>query len=80
MVALGTTLHTRSAAGRLDVVGAAAGAAPYDELRARSILTQIGGTETRIVGLDDLIAMKRASGRPLDRQDIADLTAPDPDA
>ena len=28
-----------------------------------------------VAGLDDLIAMKRASGRPLDLQDIADLTA-----
>jgi hypothetical protein len=78
LVGLGTTLHTRSAAGRLDIVGAPAGAAPYDELRARSIISRVAGVEARISGLDDLIAMKRASGRPLDLQDIADLTAPDP--
>jgi hypothetical protein len=78
LIALGATLHTRSPAGRLDVVGAPAGGAPYDQLLARSIVAQIGDLETRISGLDDLIAMKRASGRPLDLQDIADLTAPPP--
>jgi hypothetical protein len=77
MVALGTTLHTRSAATRLDVVGAPAGAARYPELLKRSIVAWVGGVEVRVVGLDDLIAMKRAAGRPLDLQDIADLTAPD---
>ena len=77
MVALGTTLHTRAPAGRLNVVGASAGAAPYAELRERSITARVAGVEVRIVGLDDLIAMKRASGRPLDLQDIADLCSAD---
>ena len=78
MVALGTTLHTRSTAGRLDVVGAPAGAAPYSQLHARSIVSHVGELAIRVSGLDDLIAMKRASGRPLDLQDIADITAEDP--
>jgi hypothetical protein len=78
MVALGTTLHTRSPAGRLDIVGAPAGAAPYEQLAERSVTSRVAGVETRIAGLDDLIAMKRAAGRPLDLQDIADLTAADP--
>jgi hypothetical protein len=77
-IALGTTLHTRSPAGRLDVVGAPAGAAPYADLRRRSVVSHVGEVEFRISGLDDLIAMKRAAGRPLDLQDIADITAPDP--
>lgn len=75
MVGLGTTLHTASPAGRLDIVGAPAGSAPYDDLLRRSVVAHIGGVATRIAGLDDLLAMKRASGRPLDLQDIADLTA-----
>jgi hypothetical protein len=78
-VALGATLHTRSPAGRLDVVGAPVGAAPYEQLVARSIVARIGDVKTRISGLDDLIAMKRAAGRPLDLQDIADLTGPSDD-
>jgi hypothetical protein len=79
MVALGTTLHTASPAGRLDVVGAPEGAAPYPQLRERSIVSKVAGVEVRIAGLDDLIAMKRASGRPMDLRDIADLIAPDSD-
>lgn len=75
VTALGTMLQTRSPAGRLDIVGAPAGAAPYPELRSRSTVVLVAGVEVGIVGLDDLIAMKRASGRPLDLQDIADLTA-----
>jgi hypothetical protein len=43
-------------------------------------MTQVGGVPVQIAGLDDLIAMKRAAGRPLDLQDIADLTARDPGA
>jgi hypothetical protein len=30
----------------------------------------------RVVGLDDLIRMKRASGRPQDLRDIANLSPP----
>jgi len=79
MIGLGATLHTASPAGRLDVVGAPVGAAPYAELRRRSIVTSLGEVEVRISGIDDLIAMKRAAGRPLDLQDIADITAPSPE-
>jgi len=75
MIALGSMLHTRSPAGRLDVVGAPAGAAPYPQLKRRVISSKVGDVQVMVAGLDDLIAMKRASGRPLDLQDIADLTA-----
>lgn len=77
MVALGATLHTRSPAGRLDIVGAPAGAATYPDLERRAVRARIGETEVMIAGLDDLIAMKRAAARPLDLQDVADLTQPD---
>jgi hypothetical protein len=80
MIGLGTTLRTRSPAGRLDVVGSPAGAAPYAKLHARSIPGRLGGQEVRLSGLDDLIAMKRAAGRPLDLQDIADITAQAPES
>lgn len=77
-VALGTTLHTRTSAGALDILGAPAGAPPYEQLRARAVPTTLAGIDVLVAGLDDLIAMKRAAGRPLDLQDIADLTEPDP--
>jgi hypothetical protein len=34
------------------------------------------GVVVRVVGLDDLIRMKRASGRPQDLRDIANLSPP----
>jgi len=76
-VAPGTTLHTLTRAGALDIVGRPAGAPPYQELLARAVPVTIGGLEVLVAGLDDLIAMKRAAGRPLDLQDIADLTESD---
>lgn len=67
------TLVTR--AGGLDFFNEVPGGAPYDELRARSVAADLGdGLEIRITGVDDLIAMKRAAGRPQDVRDIATLT------
>lgn len=69
-------------AAALDALGApdsavdsgAPGVPPYTDLRARAIEVEVRGTPIRIASLDDLIAMKRASGRPQDLRDIADLT------
>jgi predicted nucleotidyltransferase len=57
------------------VLNGALGAPPYGDLRARAIEVEVRGTPVRIASLDDLIAMKRAAGRPRDLRDIADLTA-----
>ncbi len=64
------TLVTR--AGRLDLMFAAEGARDYPDLLADSI--EVGEPAFRIVGLDDLIRMKVASGRPKDLDDVAALT------
>jgi hypothetical protein len=63
-------------AGGVDVHLSPPGAAPYTELRARALDVQLD-TVVPVVGRDDLIGMKRASGRPIDRSDIAALTEPD---
>ena len=68
-------LTLRTGAGRLDLLNAARGVPPYDELSAGSTQATIAGVAVRVVGFDDLVAMKRALGRPRDLQDIADLTA-----
>ena len=61
--------------GGVDVHLRPPGAAPYDELRSRAMVIEVAGVSVAIAGRDDLIAMKRASGRPIDRGDVIALTA-----
>jgi hypothetical protein len=68
-------LKLATSAGDLDVLNGAPGAPPYEDLRERAIEVEVRGTPVRIASLDDLIAMKRASGRDKDLRDIAELTA-----
>ncbi|MDE3070167.1 MAG: hypothetical protein KGJ43_05510 [Acidobacteriota bacterium] len=63
--------------GALDVLHDAPGAPPYAELRGRALVVGLGPAEIAIAGRDDLISMKRASGRPVDMDDIAALTEPE---
>lgn len=65
-----TTTH-----GEVHVLNEPKGGAPYEELRSRALVIDLDGVEIAIVGLDDLIRMKRAAGRPEDLEDIAVLTA-----
>lgn len=60
-------------AGRLDIMSAADGAAPYHRLIERAV--HLPARAFDVVGLDDLIAMKQAANRDKDRADIAALTA-----
>lgn len=69
------SISLRTVAGQLDILNAASSAPPYDELQARGVALEIAGIPVCVVGLDDLIAMKQASGRPKDLQDVADITA-----
>lgn len=62
-------------AGGVDVHIGPPGAAPYGELRRRALELELDAT-VPVAGLDDLIAMKRASGRPIDRSDVLALTEP----
>lgn len=62
-------------AGGVDVHRDPPGAAPYATLRARALKLQLDVT-VLVAGLDDVIAMKRAAGRPIDRSDVLALTEP----
>lgn len=64
-----TTRH-----GELHILRDVPGAPVYADLRARALVIELEGISISIAGLDDLIAMKRASGRPADIGDIAALT------
>jgi hypothetical protein len=62
-------------AGGVDVHLDPPGAAPYAALRRRALQVHVD-VDVLVAGRDDLIAMKRASGRPIDRSDILALTEP----
>ncbi len=72
-LALGGNWTLATDAGSLDVMSDPSGAAPYAALDSRGIDVQLGGRPIRVVGRDDLIAMKRAAGRPKDLDDVAAL-------
>jgi hypothetical protein len=64
--------------GALDIVLEAPGAPPYGELRERALEIDLDGVTIPVASLDDLLAMKRAAGRPIDLDDLAALTEPPP--
>lgn len=75
-LANGASFTLDTDAGPIDYLNGVPGAGDYADLRARSVQTRAAGVVVRVVGLDDLIGMKRASGRPQDLRDIANLSPP----
>lgn len=64
-------LHTRH--GRLDVMQDVPGAS-FERLRGAAVAYRVAGEGPYLfAGLEDLIAMKRATGRPQDMIDVASL-------
>jgi len=63
--------------GAIDVLHDAPGAPPYDDLRRRALEIRLGDLKLAVAGRDDLISMKRASGRLADLDDLAALTEPE---
>lgn len=61
--------------GPLDVMVQPDGAPPYAKLRVRSELLDVGGILVRVASVEDMMAMKRASGRPKDVLDLEELEA-----
>lgn len=60
--------------GRLDVLQVVSGVRSYKELRAGAVYVDVAGAgQVPFAGLDDLIAMKTAAGRPQDEIDITSL-------
>ncbi len=63
--------------GGIDVMPEVPGSRSYEELSEGALRVQLGEVEVPVVGLDDLIQMKLARGRPVDLADVASLTDPD---
>jgi hypothetical protein len=73
----GANFTLRTAVGGLDLFDPAEvpGARPFEEMRQRAVEAVVAGVTVRAVGFDDLIRLKRASGRDQDLEDIATLLA-----
>jgi Nucleotidyl transferase AbiEii toxin, Type IV TA system len=61
--------------GKLDLLAQPDGSPVYADLRERADREQIAGVEVLIASLDDLIAMKKAAGRPKDLVAVEELEA-----
>ena len=59
--------------GALDLLGEITGGGGYDDLLPHSFHLQLYGTECLCLGLERLIYVKRAAGRPKDLEAIAEL-------
>jgi hypothetical protein len=75
-----TLRHTRvltlsTPDGALDVLAEPDGSGGYARLRANAITATVGGVDVQIAGLDDLIVMKKAAGRPKDQIYVEELEA-----
>ncbi len=58
--------------GAIDLLVHPAGAPDYETLRAHATTMELADREVQVVSIEDLIAMKRAAGRP---QDLVDVEA-----
>jgi predicted nucleotidyltransferase len=61
--------------GPIDLLAQPDGAPLYAELRSRAERWEIAGVEVLVASLDDLIAMKKAAGRPKDLVALEELEA-----
>lgn len=77
-LASGEQVPIETKLGRLDVVQGLDGVPGYEDLSARAVEAEILGIAVNICSIEDLRAMKRASGRTRDLADLEDLDAAAP--
>jgi hypothetical protein len=73
----GGSFTLRTSAGGLDLFdpGEIPGGRPYEEMRPRGVEAIVEGVSIPAVGFDDLLRLKRESGRDRDLEDVATLLA-----
>jgi predicted nucleotidyltransferase len=59
--------------GDVDLLVKPDGAPAYETLRHRADIMELGGQRVRVASIEDMLAMKRAAGRPQDMTDIESL-------
>jgi hypothetical protein len=59
--------------GDIDLLVDPPGAPPYDTLRRRADTMELAGHSVRVASIEDMLLMKRATGRPQDMTDIESL-------
>lgn len=74
-LAAGEQVAVETDLGRLDVVQGLDGVPSFEQLRSRASEADVLGVTVWICSREDLIAMKRASGRTRDLADLEDLDA-----
>jgi hypothetical protein len=75
-LAMGDNFCLHTSLGRLDVMQWLSGIEfddLYTELKGRVIESDVDSVPVRVCGLDDLLMMKRAAGRPQDLEDLRRL-------
>lgn len=70
----------QTAFGQLDLLLARHWDERYEQLRMAAVRAEAAGIEITILGREDLIRMKTATGRDRDLMDVGDLLAIDPDS
>jgi predicted nucleotidyltransferase len=60
--------------GELHILKDVPGAVEYARMRTRALSVDLKGIAVHVVGMDDLIRMKQATGRPSDIEDVEALT------
>ena len=68
-----TTLTLDTDLARIDFLAEPDGANNYKEMKSRAATFDLDGHTIYVASIEDLLAMKRAAGRPQDVQDIAQL-------
>lgn len=72
-LALGGNWVLRTRLGRLDVMQWIGDEALWEKLAASAVGDEIGGVQVRLVGYEDLVALKEQAGRPEDLLDLERL-------
>jgi hypothetical protein len=72
---LGDTFTFTTRLGDLDILATPTGTRGFDDLVTNAEQVRIGDAEIFVASVDDLIRMKRASGRPKDRAVVEELGA-----